>query len=106
MVKLFQYLVKGYSFLVSPLLGRNCRFHPSCSCYMHDALEKHGVIKGLYLGCCRIFSCHPWSKRQFDDPVPKQFAWSDILRYKRSRLSMPDRGNIYKNKELKGFDHE
>ncbi len=84
MVKFFQGLIRIYSYLVSPLFGRSCRFKPTCSHYAHDALEKHGVLKGLYLTFSRIMSCHPWCQRYFEDPVPERFAWRDILRYKRS----------------------
>lgn len=87
MNKCLQHLVRIYSFLLSPFLGKNCRFHPTCSCYMHEALEKHGSLKGLYLGTRRILSCHPWSRKDFIDPVPKRFAWRDILRYKRTQSS-------------------
>ena len=83
MVKLLQYFIKIYSFLVSPFLGRNCRFSPTCSSYSHQSLEKHGVCKGVYLILVRIFSCHPWSKKDLNDPVPERFAWNEILRYKR-----------------------
>lgn len=63
-------LIKGYRFLISPLLGPNCRFHPTCSCYAIQAIEKHGVIKGSWLATKRIGKCHPWYNGQFDDPVP------------------------------------
>ncbi len=82
MVLLLQYLIKAYSFVVSPFLGRNCRFHPTCSSYAHKALEKHGAFKGIFLIFMRILSCHPWSKRDFSDPVPERFAWRDFLGYK------------------------
>jgi len=64
------YLIKGYSFLISPLLGKNCRFHPTCSAYTTQAIQKYGVIKGGYLGVKRICKCHPWHNGQYDDPVP------------------------------------
>ncbi len=82
-IRFFQLLIKIYSYLVSPLLGKSCRYHPTCSCYMNESLERHGLIKGLFLGSARIISCHPYSKRNFIDPVPKQFAWRDVLGYKR-----------------------
>lgn len=85
MVRVFQWLVKAYSYILSPFLGKNCRYHPTCSCYMFDALEKHGVCKGSFLGIKRILACNPWSKRNFYDPVPKRFAWRDILGYNRSQ---------------------
>lgn len=86
MVKLFQYFIKLYTFLLSPILGKNCRFHPTCSAYAHQSLERHGVLKGLYLAITRIFSCHPYSKRNFSNPVPSTFAWKSILGYKRPTL--------------------
>lgn len=62
-------LVRFYQILISPLLGSNCRFTPSCSNYMLEALNKYGLIKGLYLGIKRIFRCHPWGGNGYD-PVP------------------------------------
>jgi len=85
-VRVLQGAIRFYAYLVSPFLGKNCRYHPTCSSYMNDALETHGILKGLYLGIRRIFACHPWSKRPFSDPVPKRFAWRDILGYKRSGI--------------------
>lgn len=99
MVKLLQYFIKAYSFLVSPLLGRNCRFSPTCSCYAHQALEKHGVCKGLYLILVRIFSCHPWSNRDLIDHVPERFAWNEILGYK--RCTRADKADCLKVENVK-----
>jgi putative membrane protein insertion efficiency factor len=67
--KIFILLVKGYQFLISPLLGNNCRFYPSCSHYMIQAIERFGVIKGVYLGVKRLSKCHPWHEGGMD-PVP------------------------------------
>jgi len=69
MKSLFILIVKGYQFLVSPLLGQNCRFYPSCSQYMIQAIEQRGVIKGVYLGIKRLLKCHPWHEGGLD-PVP------------------------------------
>ncbi len=63
------FLVRLYRMGVSPLLGRNCRFEPTCSQYMTQALSKHGVLKGLFLGLRRVLRCHPLSKGGYD-PVP------------------------------------
>ena len=52
-------LIKGYKFLISPLLGNSCRYLPTCSEYSIDALKKFGLLRGLYLSFKRIFSCHP-----------------------------------------------
>jgi putative membrane protein insertion efficiency factor len=62
-------LIRIYQYTISPLLGRRCRFFPSCSEYTAEALEKHGALKGTRLGLKRISRCHPWNPGGFD-PVP------------------------------------
>jgi len=62
-------LIRFYKYAISPFLGNHCRFFPSCSDYMTEALEKHSAVKGLCLGIFRIFRCHPWNPGGFD-PVP------------------------------------
>lgn len=62
-------LIRLYQRFLSPMLGAACRFHPSCSCYALDALEKHGALKGAWLAAKRICRCHPWHAGGFD-PVP------------------------------------
>ena len=52
-------LIKGYKFLISPLLGHSCRYLPTCSQYSIDALKEYGFFKGLYMTIKRILSCHP-----------------------------------------------
>ncbi|MBD1173937.1 membrane protein insertion efficiency factor YidD [Pelagibacterales bacterium SAG-MED01] len=52
-------LIKGYKFLISPLLGHSCRYLPTCSEYSIEALKTFGLIKGTFLSLKRIFSCHP-----------------------------------------------
>ena len=64
-------LIKGYKFLISPLLGHSCRYFPTCSEYSIEALEKFGLIKGTFMSIKRILSCHPWSKGGFD-PIKKE----------------------------------
>ncbi len=53
-------LIKGYQIFISPLLGNHCRFHPSCSAYTYQAIKKHGLLKGVYLGGKRLLKCHPF----------------------------------------------
>ena len=53
-------LVKGYQYLISPLLGQNCRYTPTCSQYSIQAIEKYGIFKGIWLSTKRISKCHPW----------------------------------------------
>jgi putative membrane protein insertion efficiency factor len=62
-------LMKAYRYAVSPLLGQNCRFEPSCSEYAIEALQTHGAFKGSFLSAGRICRCHPWHAGGFD-PVP------------------------------------
>jgi len=62
-------LVKFYRLAISPWLGMNCRFQPTCSEYAIEALQKHGVFKGSWLAAKRIGRCHPWGGSGYD-PVP------------------------------------
>ena len=62
-------LVRGYQLLISPVLGPRCRFHPSCSHYVIEAVQTHGVIVGLWLGIRRLLRCHPLHPGGYD-PVP------------------------------------
>ena len=53
------YIIKGYKYLISPLLGSSCRYLPTCSEYSIDALKTYGLLKGTFLSLKRILSCHP-----------------------------------------------
>lgn len=66
---LFLGMIRGYQLIVSPLLGPCCRFHPSCSCYTHEAIDRYGVLRGGWLGLKRLLRCHPLSAGGYD-PVP------------------------------------
>jgi putative membrane protein insertion efficiency factor len=63
---LLRALIRIYQWTVSPLLGANCRFYPSCSQYAHEALRKHGLFKGSYLAVRRVARCHPWHEGGID----------------------------------------
>ncbi|MBJ7428415.1 MAG: membrane protein insertion efficiency factor YidD [Bacteroidia bacterium] len=65
----FILLIKVYQNVVSPFLPNACRYNPTCSQYAIEALNKHGIFKGLILSIKRIGSCHPWGGSGFD-PVP------------------------------------
>ena len=62
-------VVRLYQMGLSPVLGWNCRFEPTCSRYMVQALARHGAVKGLALGLWRLCRCHPFSEGGYD-PVP------------------------------------
>ena len=67
--RLLLYLIRGYQLSLSPWLGGHCRFYPSCSCYAHDAIERHGAWRGAWLGLRRLLRCHPLNAGGYD-PVP------------------------------------
>ncbi|HSF89951.1 MAG TPA: membrane protein insertion efficiency factor YidD [Saprospiraceae bacterium] len=69
--KLFIWPIKLYQITLSPLLGANCRYTPSCSHYMVGAIEEWGPVKGIWMGLRRISRCHPWGGHGHD-PVPKR----------------------------------
>jgi len=71
MRRIFIILISCYKMLLSPFLGDNCRFYPSCSSYAIEAIETHGVIKGCYLAVKRLSKCHPWHEGGLD-PVPSR----------------------------------
>lgn len=68
--KILIFPVRLYQIFISPLLGSNCRYDPTCSHYMIQAIEEWGPIQGVWLGLKRIMRCHPWGNHG-PDPVPK-----------------------------------
>ena len=62
--------IKSYQILISPILGQNCRYLPTCSEYSIQSIKQHGAITGIILSLKRILKCHPWGKHGYD-PVPK-----------------------------------
>jgi hypothetical protein len=62
-------LLRGYKLAVSPFIGQNCRFYPSCSDYAAEAIRVHGTAKGSLLAARRLCRCHPWHPGGVD-PVP------------------------------------
>ena len=63
-------IIKLYQLILSPLLGSNCRFEPTCSQYFIEAVEMNGALKGSVMGIKRLLKCHPWHPGGFD-PVCK-----------------------------------
>ena len=66
-------IIKGYKFLISPLLGNNCRYFPNCSDYSIEALRTFGFFKGSYMIIKRVLSCHPFKEGGID-PVKKEIG--------------------------------
>jgi len=78
MKKIILLIIKIYQKTFSPdhgvfsfFLKGTCRFHPTCSQYAYEAVERYGIVKGLWLGSRRIFRCHPWNDGGYD-PVPNK----------------------------------
>ncbi|ATE61947.1 membrane protein insertion efficiency factor YidD [Thauera sinica] len=62
-------LLRFYRYAISPMLGRNCRFHPTCSEYAIEAVQRHGALRGGWLALRRVGRCHPFHPGGYD-PVP------------------------------------
>lgn len=71
MEKIIVWIIRGYRYLLSPFLGQNCRFYPSCSHYAETAVKEHGFFKGSLLALRRISRCHPWHPGGIDE-VPQK----------------------------------
>ena len=69
MRNILKFMIRAYRYGISPMLGANCRFYPSCSCYAEEAVQLHGALRGCHLAFRRILRCHPWHPGGYD-PVP------------------------------------
>lgn len=72
-----QRLIVGYRLLFSPLLGRRCRYLPTCSAYAFEAIDEWGAIRGTGKAIRRVARCHPWREGGFD-PVPPRTSVIDV----------------------------
>jgi putative membrane protein insertion efficiency factor len=69
-------LLRLYRFVVSPMYGQVCRYHPTCSAYALEAVEQHGAVKGTWLSVRRVLRCHPWAAGGVDHVPAKTLARS------------------------------
>ena len=67
LARLFAIPVRIYRAVFSPWVGHNCRYHPTCSAYAMEALEKHGALRGGWLTLRRLLRCHPWGRGGIDN---------------------------------------
>lgn len=65
------FIIYVYRYTLSPLIGNQCRFYPTCSHYAEEAVKKHGAWRGSIMAIRRLFRCHPWHEGGFD-PVPEE----------------------------------
>jgi putative membrane protein insertion efficiency factor len=66
MKSIFMSVIRGYQKVISPMFPPHCRFYPTCSEYGFQSIEKHGVLKGLWLSLIRISKCHPFHRGGYD----------------------------------------
>jgi len=71
MKKFFIIIIKAYQVFISPLSAGKCRYIPTCSNYAIEAIERHGVMKGVYLSVARVLRCNPFNAGGYD-PVPEK----------------------------------
>lgn len=79
--KIYTFPIKLYQWFISPILGPSCRYSPSCSHYMLQAIDEWGMFRGTWIGLKRIGRCHPWGGHG-DDPIPKRNKFEKPIDYK------------------------
>jgi uncharacterized protein len=82
-------LIRFYQLTLSSLFGRQCRYLPTCSAYTDEAIARHGLWAGAWMGAARICRCHPWGASGFDPSpgeIPTGASWARPWRYGRWRF--------------------
>ncbi len=79
MRRLAVFLIRCYQRLLSPVLGNNCRYLPTCSTYAAEAIQSHGILKGGWLAIRRVSRCHPWGGHGYDPVPPGHFPHDSRL---------------------------
>ncbi|MFO0387756.1 MAG: membrane protein insertion efficiency factor YidD [bacterium] len=74
-----QQALRAYRFFLSPWIGQQCRFWPTCSHYASEAIDRHGAIAGTYLASKRLLRCQPWCQGGHD-PVPEKSPWLGLFK--------------------------
>ena len=108
MKRLLKALIRAYTFAISPLLGANCRFYPTCSVYAQEAIDRHGAMKGSVMAAKRLLCCHPYYKGSMMDEVPASIDWRQIIGYKRAKAGTACKtgsGCECSNRQNKEDDH-
>ena len=90
-------VLKFYKYFISPLLGSNCRFYPSCSNYGLIAIQRHGALKGTYLTIKRLLKCHPFHEGGLD-PVPEKPVEHTLVNQTPVKQTQGKLGHKNKNK--------
>jgi putative membrane protein insertion efficiency factor len=82
--RLAHYAIRAYQLSLSAILGRQCRYWPSCSAYTDEAIARHGLLAGGVMGFARLCRCHPWGGQGFDpvpESLPARSSWARPWRY-------------------------
>ncbi len=82
-------LLRAYQLSLSGLLGRQCRYLPTCSHFMDEAIQSHGLWAGGWMGAARVCRCHPWGGSGYDPPpreAPREAHWATPWRYGQWRI--------------------
>jgi hypothetical protein len=75
--RILLFFLRAYQYLLSPLVGNQCRFAPTCSQFAREAIERYGPLRGSWMAMGRLARCHPWHEGGVH-PVPAEFRWGCV----------------------------